>query len=371
MIQLVSPVQLLARATLVATLAGVAAAQTQSSDIPLLNPFTSIDHGSVKDVEISGKVIAKITDGDLVQPAFSPDGRILAYSKVLISGQFENTEVLLYNSATGKTSVLLNSNKAAKYATYKAFVTEIKWSAPKRLEVEVGDGDVGSTRLIFDPYRNRLLQQSFQDELELEPMSPMYRRARQQAGSLFPAFPRAVLDNALRSSSLVIPGKGIVLQKNYAGHDDNIWFLDFQSKSIKSLINLSNDSRRVFNGGLTFESSILVLLSNQTNSYLFLYRDGKIKGLVKFESTGMGQVEIKHRSPERVIFLVRTRNHSEKGDNPLFVFDGEQLLRVREHAELHDAAFDPTGKRIAFCYWEGDKRHIAIRELNDFIEPNR
>ncbi|HET6648211.1 MAG TPA: hypothetical protein VFH01_12865 [Pyrinomonadaceae bacterium] len=367
MINSVSPVQLLARVTLVAILAGVAAAQTQSSDIPLLNPFTSVANESVKDIELSGKVIAKITDGDLVQPAFSPDGRVLAYSKVLSSGQFENTEVLLYNSATGKTTVLLNSNKAAKYATYKAFVTEIKWSAPKRLEVQVGDGDVGSTRLIFDPYRKRLLQESSQDELELEPMSPIYRRARQQAVSLFPAFPRAVLDNALSSSSLVIPGKGIVLQKNYAGHDDNIWFLDFQSKSIKSLISLSNDSRRAFNGGLSFESSIFLLLGNQTNSYLFLYRDGKIKGLVKFESTGMGQVEIKHRSPERVVFLVRTRDHSEKGDNPLFVFDGEQLFRVRKHAELYDAAIDPAGRRIAFCYWEGDKRHIVIKQLNELF----
>ena len=362
-----SPVPLLALATLVAMLAGIAAAQTQPSDIPLVNPFTAFENASVKDVEISGKVIAKITDGDLVHPAFSPDGRILAYSKVLTSGQFENTEVLLYTLATGKTSVLLNSNKAAAYATYKACVTEIKWTIPKRLEVEIGDGDVGSTRLIFDPSRKRLLQERSRDESELGPMSRMHRRVAQQAVSIFPAFPRAVLDNALRSSSLVIPGKGIVLQKNYAGHDDNIWFLDFQSKSIKSLINLSQDFRRAFNGGLSFESSILLLLSSQKTSYLFLYRDGKIKGLAKFESAAMGHVEIKHRSRERVVFLVRTRDHSAKGANPLFIFDGEQLFRVREQAELYDAAIDPTGKRIALSYWEGDQRHIVIKEFKESL----
>ena len=51
---------------------------------------------------------------------------------------------------------------------------------------------------------------------------------------------------------------------------------------------------------------------------------------------------------------------SDRGDNPLFVFEGTQLLRIKEHSELYDAAVDPTGRRIAYCYWAGDKRHIVV-----------
>ena len=97
---------------------------------------------------------------------------------------------------------------------------------------------------------------------------------------------------------------------------------------------------------------------------MFLYRDGKIRGLGEFDSAGPGQVEVKHLSPSRVIFLVRTHAAYERGDNPLFIFDGGQLFRVKEQAELYDAAVDPGGRRIAFCHWAGDERHLVVKDLN-------
>ena len=283
----------------------LASAQTQFVDIPFDGPLTSFSSPEIKEVKISGKTVATISNGDFVHPAFSPDGKILAYSKVLTSSDFENTEVLLYNTGTRKTSVLLGRNRAKKYATYKGFVSEMNWRSPRRLEVEVGDGDVNSTQLTFDPLSRQLLQERYRDEFEEQPLSPMYKRARQRVVSLFPEFPPAVLDVALANSSLVVPNVGVVLQKNYAGHDHNVWLLDFQSKSIKSLIELTENYTGAFGGGLSFKSSIILLISNKSNAYLFLYRDGKIKGLTKFDSNSWGQVEVKHRSSDRVVFLVK------------------------------------------------------------------
>jgi hypothetical protein len=344
----------------------VTAGQQQFWNIPLDNPFTSFNAAPVSEVKISGKVIATIKNGDFVHPTFSPDGKTLAYSKVLVRGDFENTEVLLYNLSSRKTSILLDSKRAEKYATYAAFVSKMNWGSPKRLEVVVSDGDVDSTRLIFDPYTRQLLRKRHEgyDEAEAESVSPMYKKVRQQAVSLFPTFPRDVLDNALMTSALVIPDKGIVLQKNYAGHDDNVWFLDFQSKSIKSLITLSQASSNAFNGGARFKSSIIILLSDKPKTYLFLYRDGRIKGLGDINSTGFSHMEVKHRSSQRLFFLVRTHEAYERGDNPLFIFDGEQLFRVKEYPELYDAEIDASGQRIAYCYWDGNERHIVVKELN-------
>ena len=344
----------------------VTAGQRQFSNTPLDNPFRSFDAAPVSEVKISGKVIAAINNGDFVHPTFSPDGKILAYSKVLVRADFENTEVFLYNLRSRKTSVVLDSKRAEGYASYKAFVADMNWRSPKRLEVVISDGDVDSTRLIFDPYTRKLLRERNEgyDEAEAQPMSPIYKKARQQAVSLFPVFPRDVLDNALRNSALVIPDRGILLQKNYAGHDDNIWFLDFQSKSIRSLISLSDGSSNAFNGGLSFKSSIIILLHNKPKTYLFVYQDGKIKGLAEINSTSSNHIEVKHLSSRRVVFLVRTHEAYERGDNPLFIFDGDKLVRVKEYPELYDAEVDRSGQRIAYCYWEGDRRHIAIKELN-------
>ena len=310
--------------------------------------------------------VATINDGDFVHPTFSPDGKVLAYSNVVVKGDFENTEILIHDLSTNRRSTLLNSRKAAAYATYKAFVTEMKWIGAKRLEVTISDGDVDSTRLIFDPQRRRLVKERFEggDELDTRPLSPVEQKAYQQASSLFPSFPRKVLENALRNMALVIPGEGIVLQKNYAGHDNNIWFLDFQNKSVTALINLPNDAVNAFNGGVALKGAIVLALSRNAKTNLFLYRDGKISSLGEFESSGFSGIEVKHVSSSKVIFLLRTHGTTDPGDNPLFVFDGTQLLRIKEYSQLYDAAVDPAGRRIAYCYWAGDKRHIVVKELN-------
>lgn len=104
-------------------------------------------------------------------------------------------------------------------------------------------------------------------------------------------------------------------------------------------------------------------VSHGTKTYLFLYRDGKIRRLGEFNSSGFGWIEVKHVSSSKVIFLLRTQGTPDRGDNPLFVFDGTQLLRIKEPFELYDAAVDPAGRRIAYCYWAGDKRHIVVKNL--------
>lgn len=341
-------------------------AQEKPSDTPLDNPFTTFSGPPVSETRISGAIVTTINNGDFVHPTFSPDGKVLAYSNVLAKSDFENTEVFLHHLSTNRRSILLSSRKAATYAVYKAFVSEMKWISAKRLEVEISDGDVDSIRLTFDPQRRRLLKERFTGgyEIDIRTLSPVEQKAYQQSRSLFPSFPREVLENALRNTALVIPDQGIVLQKNYAGHDDDVWLLDFQNKSVRPLINLPDNSINAFNGGVGFKSAIVLALSRGTKTYLFLYRDGKISRLGEFNSSGFGWIEVKHVSSSKVIFLLRTHAPSDRGDNPLFVFDGTQLLRIKEYSELYDAAVDPAGRRIAYCYWTGDKRHIVVKELH-------
>lgn len=346
--------------------------QEKPSAIPLENPFAAFSGPTLSEAKISGAIVSRIDNGDFVHPTFSPDGNILAYANVLVKGDFENTEVFLHDLNTNKRSILLGPKKAATYATYKAFVSEMKWLSARRLEVAIGDGDVDTTRLVFDPQRRKLLRKRFEswDEVEILPLSPVAQKAYQQARSLFPSFPHEVLEHALRDRALVIPDRGIVLQKNYAGHDHNIWFLDFQDKTVKALISLPGDSVRTFDGGVSFKSAIVLTLSREKKTYLFLYRDGMISRLGEFDSTGFIWIEVKHVSSTRMIFLLRTHGPADRGDNPLLVLDDTQLRRIKEYSELYDAAVDPTGRRIAYCYWEGDKRHIVVKDLDQSLTRN-
>ena len=70
-------------------------AQDKPSDIPLDNPFTAFSGPPVSETKFSGATVATIDNGDFVHPTFSPDGKVLAYSNVLMKGDFENTEIFL------------------------------------------------------------------------------------------------------------------------------------------------------------------------------------------------------------------------------------------------------------------------------------
>lgn len=340
--------------------------QDPFSNVPLDNPFASSNSPQINEAKISGSLIASIKNGDYVHPTFSPNGNTLAYSRVIVRSNFESTEVLLYDLKTRKTSVLLNSKRAEEYATYKVYVAAMNWSKPRQLEVEVGDGDVDSTHLILNPATRslRVARYSSLDDPIAEQLSPLQKKARDRALDLFPEFARDVLDHAVMPPALVIPDKGIVLQKNHVGRDEKIWFLDFESKKIRSLVDLTSDSPSAFSGGVSFKSSILFLLSHNAKVYFFLYRDGMIKRLGEIDSTSFNFIQVKYDSPQGLIFLLRTHASYEKGNNPLFLFNGEQLFRIGEYPQLYDVGIDPNGRRIAYCYWAGDSRHIAIKELS-------
>lgn len=340
--------------------------QDQFVPIPIADPFKVSTSTSLEETRISGKLLATIINGDFVHPTFSPDANTLAYARVIKTKDSENTEVLLHGLSNHQTTVLLSRAKAWKYATYKASVSDIAWDTPVRLKVQIHDGDVDSTRLILNPSSRRLIREEQLPSIDEEPQQPPIpvglQAARKRARSLFPELPEQVLDNALRNSAFLIGDGGIVLQKHFHGHDSNVWLLDFQSRSMKSVINLSDQQRVTLGGATGFGSSTIILLFDMSRAYLYQYKEGSIRPLAKIASSGQASIEVKYYSRERVIFQTKVHAPYEQGDNPLFVFDGT-LSRVKEYQELYDVDIDRNGRRIAFCYWENGKRKIAIKEL--------
>jgi len=45
------------------------------------------------------------------------------------------------------------------------------------------------------------------------------------------------------------------------------------------------------------------------------------------------------------------------------LYDGERLLPFADYAELADFDVHPATRRIAFVYWDGTQRHLAVKEL--------
>ncbi len=243
---------------------------------------------------LSGRTLATITEGDFVHPSLSPNGRMLAYARVVRDKNMESTEVLLMDLASGKRWTLLSRKAARRYAVYQAFVTAIKWIGAIRVRASIADGDVGVTHLTFDTRQRRLVREEDEepDGTERPPAD------HPQTGHVVP-----------------------------------------------------------------FQNDRLFLLPEGDAIHLYLKRKDALLQVIRLSVRGDSTLEVKHQSPERTIFFVRTYASYEKGNQPLFRFDGERLTQSTDYTQLYDVAIDRQGRRIAFCFWEGDNRHIVVKTL--------
>src|SRR5215210_1203001 len=86
-----------------------AATLAQTGRAPTPDPFTAFKGVPVQTERLAGRPLARVSDGDFVHPALSPDGTALAYSKVLVRDKSESTEVLLLELHRRRTSILLHA----------------------------------------------------------------------------------------------------------------------------------------------------------------------------------------------------------------------------------------------------------------------
>src|SRR5438128_366318 len=72
---------------------------------------------------------------------------------------------------------------------------------------------------------------------------------------------------------------------------------------------------------------------------------------------------LRARRPGDVLFIVTVHPPYERGHNPAFWYQGERLLPLADYAELADFDVHLPTRRIAFVYWDGEQRHLAVKEL--------
>jgi hypothetical protein len=273
-------------------------------------------------VQSDARTIATITGKDLVHPTLSPDGKFLAYAEVLVQKGVENTAVRILNLDIKKSILLIDDKTAAKYKTYKSFVSDMEWSRADRLSVSISDGDVDGIVLIFNPGTQKLISSRF-----LEPGSSVGRQEKLlgQIKSVFPKVNAEALQNGryryqvLKDGVVLIPGK-------LFDQENNLWAFDIPKKSVKKLL---------------------------------LNEDPLAKSLLSDEHS----MKVIYNSVQRTIMMVYVHDSYEQGNNPLYILENGQLRLSNDYQELYDVSVDAKGDRIAYCYWRNGKRQIIVKSL--------
>jgi hypothetical protein len=251
-------------------------------------------------VQFNAQVITSITGKDLV----------------------ENTAVRILNLETQKSILLIDDKTAAKYKTYKSFVSDMEWSRADRLSVTISDGDVDSTMLTFNPGTQKLISTKY-----LPPGGDFVQQEKlvKQIRSIFPKVNNEVLKSRIYRRQILAHGL-VLIPGDLFDQGDNIWVFDISRKSVKKLL---------------------------------INQDPLAKSLLNEEN----RLKIVYSSGERTILMVYAHPSYERGNNPLYILENDRLRLSTAYQELYDVSIDFKGDRIAYCYWEKDKRHIVVKVL--------
>lgn len=324
----------------------------------------AVENAPVKQIKIADAVLANLKNGDYVYPRFSPDGKRLAYSNVLVE-TMENTEVGLFDLQKQTKSILLNPKQAKKFAIYAAFVSDLEWLSPNRLRADISDGDVDTTSLTFNTTTRRVVKKEHysagEDDSVPADDSPLAKRLYAN----FPEIERDYIDSAFNmQQALQIGDRGAVIQYNHADTDSNIWFLNFRTRKPELLLEEPEKDSRDFNlqGAVEVNGDLFLIVKNKGETHFYLRRGGKVE---RIAGVGFGGWFVpKFATAAKIIFLLKQPNHESEKPSSLWHFDGRILSQVSDVPNLCDVDIDKSGKTIAFSFWnKAGKRDLSVRKL--------
>ena len=313
---------------------------------------------------IDGEIIVRIDDGDFVHPAFSPDGKRLAYAKVVVQDQNELTEVYVHEFASGKTWRLLDAKTSRNYAVYKAFVYRLDWISKDRLVAYVSDGDVDSTLVEFDVDARRIVKSSAGDE-----EGSWYAEIDQSMRSVktLPSWEPAVVRNAFENGVKLQDGS-FLIQPFYAGVTPNIFHITPEGL-LTQLTRLAETSLNALCGALQFNDTLLFMLAesrlgNSRSAELLRYKNGRIEKVGSINTLTEPELKPLHSDHTRALFFVTTGYSYQRSAGALFAYSSAGLKEWPAPGPLYDVVAAGRDKLIALVYWQDDRRVIEIRTLH-------
>ncbi len=313
---------------------------------------------------LTGRTITELRAGDYVWPKFSPSGRLLAVSQVLADTTGENTQILILDMRRRVLDTLLPAKAAAKYATYKAYVRDFQWLSDTSLLAWIPDGDVGVTAVTFNVRTRGILHEEHHEGGEEDAYEPL----ADSLARLYPEVaPSGVSPSAVFASGFGWPtvrGPGFVLmQKRHAGVDDDVWLYRLDRRQAVRVLRQPQPASADLRGGFVAGQDVIFAVGSDTLT-LYRLRGGRLRALTRIPAhPQQSGLALRARRPGDVLFIVTVHPPYERGHNPAFWYHGERLLPLADYAELADFDVHLPTRRIAFVYWDGEQRHLAVKEL--------
>jgi hypothetical protein len=315
--------------------------------------------------EIGGRVVAEM-DGDFVHPAFSPDGRRLAWSEVVAGGGTESTRLGVLELDSRRRRVLVTPEEALGWGVYASFATALEWRGADTLYARLSDGDVGGSTVRMDVPAGRVIDESYDPGGEEDDIPPRFVATRARIRAAFPGMAADRVGAAGNSGSLVDGGDRVLLQHAHADENRDILLLDLAGRRQTTLIRLEDASPGTWrlSGGARVGDALVFLVTDDTAAFFFEHTErGGLRRLGRIRTPVRAWLDPLRIAGDTAFLHLRVGPVRELRDSPLLVYRAGRLERAADFAVLSDAAVDPAGRRVAFVHVGDERRRITVREL--------
>ena len=261
---------------------------------------------------------------------------------------------------------MITTDQARGYGVYASYVAAMDWMAEDKLLISIYDGDVNGTQLTIHVPSKQILEQEFLEEDDF-PLLPTDRSVvAKRLESLYPEIrpPKdfsgsSIFENSLRRAVLV-GDKGVILQKNFAGFDHDIWYYSLTAPQAVRF-DMPNLGAHSFGGGACHGDTAVFLVTTDSTGRLYSF-DGnepvlEVATPVTLQSA---YTTVKHHGIAGVWLKITTAHSYEPGHNPAVWFDGENVVEARFGQLLHDYDVCPASGMVAVVRWTGDRRSVYV-----------
>lgn len=328
----------------------------------------------LKEEKIVDLTMALLTDGDFVEPTFSPDSKKLAYSNVVLldtqEGKQEIAEVSIFDVESKKSRLMLPREQSKQYAVYGTFVTSMSWPDTNRIQINLSDGDVDGTELLINSSIGKLISEK---SIEAGIDEKTYQKIRDRVSKLSPKFPAwkpEILENAIEHNSLTIEDQSIILQRAYHGYDNNIVLLDLTNNEEKLLIQMRDQDRNSLVGGVVIDGE--AIFSVRTEDGVGIFKLTKKHAIVplaffaKEKDMAFPWLNVKYTSQSDAFLLLRLYSPSIPGNNPVLYYSANSgVLKLTDFSGIYDFDVSKNRKSMAVSFWENEHRKISVVRLRE------
>ena len=321
--------------------------------------FDALQYTPVKTSPLVGKTVRRLNDGDTLHPTFSPDGRYLAFTRVITQDNTELTEAGYLNLETGKTTVLLNAETSKEYAVYASFIYRIEWISKTHIEFWVSDGDVDTAVLTYDITQNKKIAQRYVGGGEGDMPTQEQEAVATQFAAAFPDI-KPHLAGMLQQGIYVPPDKW-VFQKNYAKQDNHVWLIDRKNNTHRVLLELPDEGISTFRSAIARDNAFLLVVGYQNTVSLVLVDKKGARIIDRLGTENYQQVHARQfGSDENVFFGVHTGHVRTRNPAHFYHWDKYGIRKLKTGPDFIEADVSNDGKKLALVTWQGDRRVVRV-----------